>query len=214
MRGSRLLTMAAIVGCVMILNACGSAAEKKTASQLGGHSIAPKVAPLAAALIGQREIAALPPSSPRRALLSLWSSLQWQAWTSALSYYQAGLIEQVGTPDLLQAWKFNAVMYRTTKPKIEDETTEDGRITIRYVLSGSRTDATPTASTWEKVSGRWVIYYDSSLDDVLRSWAQAEAQRAINPNTTALSPSAVTAGVHASEIQGRYLASHLTKNGG
>lgn len=212
MRRSLLVTAAAVVGCV-VLNACGGTAGKTIASGLGEHSIAPKVAPPAATLISGREIAALPPSSARRALFSLWSSLQWQAWPDALSFYGAGLIKQIGVVDLLQAWKFNAPMYRTAKPHVEAETTHDRRVTIHYVLSGSKIASTPSASTWEKVNGKWIVYYDSSLDNVLRTWAQAEAQQAINPNTTKLSHSAIAAGVRAGEIQDRYLAAQLDKNG-
>jgi hypothetical protein len=214
MRRSQLVIAAAVVGCAVGLNACGGTAEKKIASKLGEHGIAPKVAPPAATLISEHEIAALPQSSPRRALLSLWSSLQWEAWPDALSYYQAGLIKQVGVVALLQAWKFNAATYRTTKPKIEGETTQDGRITIHYLLSGSQIASTPSSIVWERVNSRWIVYYDSSLDNTLRGWAQAEAQQAINPKTTTLSPRAIAAGVHAGEIQGRYQKSQLDKNGG
>jgi hypothetical protein len=212
-RRSPLVITAAIVGCAVILNACGGTAGKTIAGQLGEHSIAPKVAPPAATLINGREIAALPRSSSRRALFSLWSSLQWQAWPDALSYYKVGLIKQIGAVNLMQAWKFNASMYRTTKPHVEAATTRNGRVTIHYVLSGSKITPTPSAITWEKVNGKWIVYYDSSLDNVLRTWAQAEVQQAINPNTTKLSRSALTAGVRASKIQDRYLAAQLDKNG-
>lgn len=214
MRRSRLVIAAAVVGCAVVLNACGSTAEKKIASQLGEHSIAPKVAPPAATLISEREIAALPQSSPRRALLSLWSSLQWEAWPDALSYYQAGLIKQIGVVNLLQAWKFNAATYRTTKPKIEGETTRGGHVTIRYLPSGSQIASTPSSIAWERVNSRWIVYYDSGLDNTLRGSAQVAAQQAINPRTTTLSPRALAAGARAGEIQGRYQRSQLTKNGG
>ncbi len=214
MRRSRLLIATAVVGCAVVLNACGGTAEKKIASKLGEHSVAPKVTPPAATLISEREITALPQSSPRRALLSMWSDLQWQSWTDALSYYQVGLVKQVGVTEFLQAWKFNAATYRTAKPKIEGETIQDGHITIRYLLSGSQVESTPSSITWEKANGQWIIYYDSSLDTTLRTWAQAEAQQAINnPHARTLSSRAITAGVHAGEIQDQYLASQLTKNG-
>jgi hypothetical protein len=213
MRRLRLVITAAVVGCAVVLNACGGTAGKTIATRLGEHSIAPKVAPPAAMLISGREIAALPPSSARRALFSLWSSLQWQAWPDALSYYKAGLIKQIGVVDLLQAWKLNAATYRTEKPHVEAEATQNGRVTIRYILSGSQTASVPSSITWEKVNGKWIVYYDSSLNNVLRTWAQTEAQQAISPDTTKLSRRAIAAGIRAGEIQDRYMAIRLAKNG-
>jgi hypothetical protein len=212
-RRSPLVIAAVIVGCAAVLNACGSTAQKKIASRLGEHSIAPNVTPPAATLVSAREIAALPPSSPRRALFSLWSSLQWQAWPDALSYYNAGLVKQIGTVNLVQAWKFNAATYRAAKPHVEAEAVHGRRVTIRYVLSGSNAAPIPSAITWEKINGRWTVYYDSGLDNALRAWAQAEAQQAIGPSTTKLSRRAIAAGRRAGEMQDRYLATQFAGHG-
>jgi hypothetical protein len=204
---------AATVGCAAVLNACGGTARKTVAGRLGEHSIAAGVAPPPTTLISGREIAALPRSSPRRALLSLWSSLQWQVWPEALSYYKTALVKQIGVTNLLQAWKLHASTYRVTKPRVEGETVQGGRVTIRYVLSGSNTVPTPSSITWEKASGKWTVYYDSSLDTVLRVWAQTEAQQALGASANKLSSRAITAGVHAGEIQDHYLATHLAGEG-
>lgn len=213
MRRSSLAIAVATLGCIALLAACGSTAGKKIASRLGEHSIATHVAPPAAALITGREIAALPQSSAQRALFSLWSNLQWESWPDALSYYQPGLIRQIGAVQLLQAWKFNAAMYRTSKPHIESVTPDAGQVTIRYLLSKSNAAPVPSTITWERVNGKWTVYYDSSLDSALRAWAQAEAQQKISPGTTKLSPRAVAAGIRAGEIQDRYLAGRVTGNG-
>jgi hypothetical protein len=213
MRQPRLLTAFATAGCAIVIVACGGTANKNVASQLSEHSIAPRVAPPVATVVTGREIAAAPSGSPQRAFLSMWSALQWQSWADAISNYQAGLITQIGQVKLVQALEFNAALYRTTKPKLEGETTNAGHVTIRYLISPPQTEPVRSSITWERQHGRWIIYYDPALDSALRSWAQVQTQQAIDPSAATPSARAVVAGIHASEAQGRYLTSQLTRTG-
>lgn len=215
MRSPHLLTAATIAGCALALTACGG--TTRVASQLHGSSIAPKVTPPSASLITEKEINVLPTSSPRRSFFSMWSDLQWQSWPEALSYYHTGLILRIGEVKLLQVLKFEASLYRTTKPRVEEESTQGPRVTIRYIPSAAKSDSSsaavylPTSVTWEKVNGQWIIYYDSGLNSALRAWAQAEAQQTIDPTALTPSPRAVVAGIHAGELQDQYLASAVSK---
>jgi hypothetical protein len=201
------ISFLAAMASALALGGCGSAAGKRVTQQLAQHSIAPAVRGLPSATITNSEIQAAPSGSPSRAFLSMWSDLQWQSWPGALSYFPVGMIDYIGGADVLQAFEFNAALYRTSKPKIEEQSTTAGRATIRYVLMG-KTPAVPMSIVWTKVEGRWMVYYDAELNGVLASWAQVQTQQALDPTATTPSAQALAAGARLEGAQSRYLASH------
>lgn len=207
MQPRRHLIGAPIMMCALVLAACSGTAATHASQQLGQRSIASHVAPPSSSLVSTRDIASAPLASPRRAFLSLWSDLQWQALTSAISYYPTPLRDYIGSVTILQAFEFNAPFYRTSKPKIESETTNGAQVAVRYTLTGVNAPLVPTSITWTKVGGRWMVYYDPELDSALASWAQSETQQAINPAASTPSPQAVAAGIRLGGAQIRYLAS-------
>lgn len=208
MKGRASVAGAIATMCVVILAGCGGSASK-IASQLGTRSITPRVSPPPTSLMSGREISAAPADSARRAFLAMWSALQWQSWLDAISNYQAGLVRQIGQEKLVQAFEFNATLYRATKPKVEGETSNGSRVTVRYVITPPQSEPVPSSITWERVEGRWMIYYDPALDSALRLWAQEQTQQTIDPGAATPSPKAIEAGVHASELQERYLAGQI-----
>jgi hypothetical protein len=207
MRRRSLVIASVSVGYAVAIVACGGAAERTIKSDLGERSIAPKSAPPVTRAIGLREIDATPPSSAQRAFLSMWSDLQRRSWNDAMSSYQAGLIAQIGRSNLLRALEFNALLFRTAKPTLEGQTSNSGRVTIHYAVSGPQVRRFEASITWSQENGRWIVYYDPILDLVLRAWAQAQAQEKIDPNARKPSQQAIAAGIRAAETQERYLGS-------
>lgn len=211
MRPLRPLSALAVTSCVTILAACGGSASK-VGEQLAKHSISPKVSPVPAAVVSNAEIAATPVSSPQRAFLNMWSELQWQSWTEAIAHYQPGLVRAIGAARMLQALAFEASLYRTSKPVLHGQTRRHGLVTIRYTLAGAKALVVPSSITWQREAGHWVVYYDPSLDNILRSWAQAQ-QTSSAPGASA-SAQVLAAGVKATELQSRYLSRRLGRDGG
>jgi len=208
MQPPRLLIAAPMMTCALVLAACGSTAAKHVNQELGQHSIAPHVEPLPSSLVSTHDIASAPLGSPRRAFLSMWSDLQWQSLTSAMSYYPEPLRDYIGSASILQAFEFNAAFYRANKPQVEGEITNGSQVIVRYALTNTNAQLTPTSITWIKVDGRWMVYYDPELNSALASWAQTETQQVINPTASTPSPRAVAAGIRLAGAQSRYLASH------
>jgi hypothetical protein len=208
MRSHKGLIVLMIAGSAIAIGACGGNTSR-TAEQLGSHSIATGVAPPTADLITTREVNVTYPSSASRAFLSMWSSLQWQDWTDAISYYSPGLRQYIGSASLIQALEFNAVRFRTAKPKIESTAYTNGHTTLRYRLQGAQAGNYPSSITWGKSGGQWTIYYDPSLDSMMTGWAQAQTQQTSTPLSATTTARALAAGIHAGRLQSEYLSRHL-----
>jgi hypothetical protein len=194
--------MASAVG----LGGCGSSTGKRVSQQLEQRSIAPVVRGLPAALVTGSEIRSAPSGSPDRAFLSMWSDLQWQSWSTVLPYYSTGMVAYIGAAALLQALEFNAALYRTTRPRIEEQPAANGQVTLRYVLTG-KTPPVPMSIVWAKTGGHWTIYYYPELNGVLASWAQVQTQQELDPTATKPIAKALAAGISLGGAQSRYLAS-------
>jgi hypothetical protein len=172
---------------------------------VGKSSIATRVKPPREMLVHQADIEQAPAGSASRAFLSFWSTLQWQSWPEALTYYSPELRRSIGAPRLLEALKFEAATYRSNKPELQGESTRKGRTAVRFQLVSSAGDTSFSSKTWQRVGGEWTIVYDSNLDQALRNWAQNRTQLTTDPEAKTSSAAALRAGIEAGEAQSGYV---------
>lgn len=176
------------------------------AREVGQRSIAPKVAPPAKALIEQADIERAAGASASEAFLRFWSSLQWQAWPEALSYYSPSLQAYVGAARIVEALKFQTTFFRASKPILRGESSRRGKTSVRYEIVDAAGVSTLSSTTWRRENGEWVIVYDSNLDGALRGWAQSRSQQTTDPRAKEPSAQGLEAGIKAGEAQSGYLA--------
>jgi hypothetical protein len=144
-------------------------------------------------------------NSPQRAFLEMWSSAQWQSWVEASGYFAPGLRHVIGGQPLIEVLKSEATVFRAARPAIA-KTRRAGRQTIlRYSFKDAQGDAQLHTVILRQRGNRWQIYYDSLLDQAVRSWAQSRAQGRIAPSAAKADPRAVTAGLDASAALTRFL---------
>jgi hypothetical protein len=103
--------------------------------------------------------------------------------------------------------EFEGSTFRSFKPVLRGETAFDGRITVRYTLSGPQARVAPTSITWQRENGQWVVYYDPTLDAEMRSWSMAQLQE--GQSTAKLSTRMASLALRAAELQSHYIAVQL-----
>lgn len=147
----------------------------------------------------------------QRDFLEYWSSLQYQAWAEAVSYYDPSFRDFVGTAEIVGAKKLNAPSYPLIRPSIIGVTRKGDLVTIKYTLRLSDGTQERAAVTWRKVAGSWQLVFDSRLDAELNQFAENRVEVAKNgvlpTDLDKVSPSAVRAGNAASQRQANFLQS-------
>jgi len=197
------LRFAAVLAAVLLgavsISACGNSAEGPSASTPPSN------------IVKRSEVNGYPDGSAEKAFLEYWSSLQYQAWAEAASYYAPSFRDAVGTAAIVGAKKVNAPSYPALKPEIAEVVDKGGLTTVKYTLRLSDGTLERAAVTWEKIGGNWQIVFDSRLDAELNQFAENRvelAQNGVLPTSIdQVSPAARRAGAAASQRQDLFLQS-------
>jgi hypothetical protein len=180
-------------------SACGNSAEGPTPSAPPDN------------LVSRSEVDGYPRGSVEHAFLEFWSSLQYQAWAEAASYYEPSFRDSVGTAPIVGAKKLNAPSFPNLKPAIVEVTRKGDLTTIRYTLWLSDGTKERASVTWRKAGDSWQIVYDSRLDAELYQFAanRVEIRRngVLPTSLDQISPEAIRAGNVAALSQARFLQS-------
>jgi hypothetical protein len=159
----------------------------------------------AGVFVKPRDIAATPIGSPQRALLDLWSSLQYSAWPSVLAFYNPEFVRLVGTPTFIDALRAQTSYFRSTKPVVNGVTRDGNLVVVRFLARDFSGEVTATSKTWERARAGWRIRYDPQLDAILQAYVQNRVQARIDPAAEKPSREAVEAGRKAALIQANFL---------
>jgi hypothetical protein len=185
--------------CAASISACGNSADAPPASTPPDN------------IVKRSEVNGHPEGSVEKAFLEYWSSLQYQAWAEAVSYYAPSFRGAVGTAAIVGAKKVNAPSYPKLKPAIVEVVRKGGLTTIKYTLRLSDGTLERASVTWENAGGNWQIVFDSRLDAELNQFAENRvelAQNGVLPTSLdQVSPAARRAGAAASQRQSRFLQS-------
>jgi hypothetical protein len=180
-------------------SACGNSAEGPASSTPPDN------------LVSRSEVDGYPRGVVEHAFLEFWSSLQYQAWAEAASYYAPSFRDSVGTASIIGAKKVNAPSFPTLKPSIVEVTRKGDLTTIRYTVWLSDGTKERASVTWREVGGSWQILYDSRLDAELNQFAQNRVEIDLNgvlpTSLSQISPDAMRAGNAAAQRQARFLQS-------
>jgi hypothetical protein len=193
---------AAILAALLIslgASACGNSAEGPAASAPPDN------------IVSRAEVDGYPKGSVKHAFLEYWSSLQYQAWAEAASYYDQSFRDSVGTAAIIGGKKLNAPSYPLLKPSIVEVIHKGDLTTIKYTLRLSDGTRERASVSWLKVGDNWQIVFDSRLDAELNQFAANRvevAQNGVLPTSLdQVSPDAVRAGSAAAQRQAIFLQS-------
>gem|GEM_PF-3404052 len=182
-----------------------------SASACGNSTKGPATSSPPSNIVLRSEVDRYPKGSVQHAFLEYWSSLQYQAWAEAASYYDPSFRDFVGTAAIIGGKKLNAPSYPLLKPSIFAVTRKGDLTTIKYVLRLSDGTRERAAVTWRKAGGNWQIVFDSRLDAELNQFAENRvevAQNGVLPtDLDKVSPGAMRAGNAASQRQALFLQS-------
>jgi hypothetical protein len=180
-------------------SACGNSAEGPTSSAPPDN------------LVSRSEVDGYSEGNVKHAFLEYWSSLQYQAWAEAASYYDPSFRDSVGTAAIIGAKKVNAPSYPNLKPSIVGVTRKGDLTTIRYTLWLSDGTKERASVTWRKVGGSWQIVFDSRLDAELSQFVENRVeidQNGVLPTSLdQISPDAMRAGNAAAQRQALFFQS-------
>jgi hypothetical protein len=157
-------------------------------------------------LVDDEDIRQTKRGSARRAFLNFWTALQYQAWSSAVSYYEPGLAEAIGKVRLIEALKAASPLFYRTKPALGLPFRRGDDVVVPYTVVDLSGASVPTSTVWRRLGGQWRIHYHPQLDGFLRSSVQTTVQTRIDPAAREPAKEAVRAGQAASRIQSEYLA--------
>lgn len=178
-------------------SACGNSAEGPTSSTPPDN------------IVSRTEVDGYADGSVKHAFLEYWSSLQFQAWAEAASFYDSSFREEVGTAAIVGAKKVNAPSYPNLKPAIVEVTRQGDLTTIRYTLRLSDGTMERASVAWVKPGGSWQIVFDSRLDAELNQFAENQVEidqnGALPTSVDQISPAARRAGNAASQRQAVFL---------
>jgi len=211
---SRTILFYALAGILLLVGPTGCAGD--SSNNVAAESIV--ASPLD--LIDQKDFAKTKVGSPERAFLRYWSALQHSAWSEALAFYNPRLLDAIGITPFVGALSFEVAYFRAVKPKITEGRRVGGeyrRVGGEYIIHylvpekvGSRR-VSPQSIAWRRIGGAWRIYYQASLDELLRRNAQFVAQTNINALAQTPSPAAIRAGAIAGRAQSRYLEREIER---
>jgi hypothetical protein len=156
-------------------------------------------------LLTSADIDKAPAGSPARAFLRHWSNLQYLSWSAALSDYEPTLARNIGVKQLVEALKTQAASFPVVKPVLRGTARVGDEYVVRYSIPNVAGDLFPTSISWRRIGRSWKIHYDTQLDGMLQTAAQARVQNEINPNASRPSKEAIQAGVEAAQLQSQYL---------
>jgi hypothetical protein len=180
-------------------SACGNSAEGPPSSASPNN------------LVSRSEVDGNPKGSVEHAFLEFWSSLQYQAWAEAASYYDPSFRNFVGTASIVGAKKVNAPSFPLLKPSIVEVLPKGDLTTIRYTLRLSDGTQEHASVTWRKAGNSWQIVYDSRLDAELNQFAanrvEIDRNGVLPTSLDQVSPDALRAGNIAAQSQARFLQS-------
>jgi hypothetical protein len=156
------------------------------------------------AFISNREQGRYAKNSVERAFLDYWASLQYGAWDDAVTFFDPGLRDFIGSERLSESFKNQDTFYAHTSPHIVSVQRKGRNRAIRYRFVDPSGAESRRAITFRREGKKWRIVFDSYLDDVLRAYAQSVAQQRINPTAKAPGARALRAGAAALRLQSRY----------
>jgi hypothetical protein len=146
------------------------------------------------------------PGSVPRAFLNFWAALQYQAWSSAVSYYEPGLVDTIGKVRLIEALKAASPLFARTKPTLSRPFRQGDQFVVPFRVVDLSGTPVATSTVWRRVGDRWRIHYHPQLDGFLRSYVQTMVQTRLDPGAREPAKQAVRAGEAANRIQTEYLA--------
>ncbi len=193
--------MAALMFAVAV-SACGSSDSQPEISSAPDNLLKPA------------QISEYPQGSVEQAFLEFWSSLQFQSWAEAASYYHPEFRDFVGTASVIGAKKLNGSTYPLLKPVIARVGEHDGETTIFYALRLPDGSKELNSITWRRNDGSWQIIYDSRLDPELHQFAQNQVELEENGSLSTdpsegPSAQAAKAGINAANLQAEFRAREL-----
>ncbi len=194
----------------IVLVGCGGGTDDE-ARELATRSILEDPPPLKEALVSRAQIEEAPPGSAEREFLSLWSTLQYQAWADAVVTYSPALRRALGEDQLVEALKGQAAYFRAVKPRLRQTLRNGDRATIRYVITDVSGNDVPRSASFIRTADGWKVFYDPFIDGALNESVQRSTQMSIDPLARKPSKQALSAGVGASRLQSQYLKRVLRK---
>lgn len=199
----------ALLTCATAALGCSSSALKRQAQQLQSTSVLSKTAPLSERLVKPSEIASASDAAATRTFLQLWSLLQFQAWDRATLLFEPGLRNAIGPSLLAQALEDYVIVWQGTKPQIISARATGDKSLITFMSRNEAGDLMPGSISFQRVEGRWLVYFFSLLDPAIERTVQLRAQARIDPLATKPSPEAVRQGLAAGPLQSNYLERKL-----
>lgn len=220
------LSLAAVVVVALASAGCGGAKDTRPAftdpstTMTTGPSLTQQSEPTAPAAPGQtrsdadsslgpfvtdQDIATTPPSSARRAFLEQYRLLQWEAFESALTYYDRPLVNAIGAARMIEAFKSQLTSFQAGKPMLQPEIQADGQTIVRYETSDVAGRVAVHSVTWRRRGGEWRATYNPVLDGGLKDSAQKQTQAAVAPTAPQTVGAAISAGNRASQAQSRFV---------
>jgi hypothetical protein len=179
----------AVVLLAMALAGCG-----------GGDDAAPRpnTRTAAAAKPAPQDRRLTTPGSPGAVVQSTMQLIELGALPAAIAQYQPATVRSVDIEDFASAVQSLQADFETGQPRVRAvKSTSTGTIVV-VALHRRGQPASRCSFTLRKRGGKWLIAYDSLMDDAIRSSATARAQSRLTPNRAGTSPPAAAAGIRAS----------------
>ena len=197
--GFKSTTAVALSGAVLAAAACGgdSKAPEAPAAQPPG---VPSGGPMAR------------PGSAGDAVLDFWRLLKVGAIPSAILAYEPSVRRTIGSAPMAGALQAASAQVSPLRPRIAavDKTPNGTVVTVR--AAGPSTARLLYGYVLVKRGKRWLLVYDTLVEQQLRAYVTQQAQARYDPKATSNSPPTSGASAAGSRIAAAFAAGALRKN--